>query len=228
MPTWDRSRTHSKCIRPTAKPYAARVCGLLGQMGQIKPACNPFPARTHAHARVAVIWKLRPIRPIRPKSDAGPLPLFFGHGSFLEGLLCGAEAPRRSITGCPKNRHFRFPSVNRSTMDNPPFAFTADELAACFSLTPRRIRQFAEDGDLPRLGRGTFDGAWLCYLLMGRRRTENSKVKPTAPVCVAIGWRVGAPGTPEEREAFVGLFERNGLSRDDALLALGAASGVRQ
>lgn len=112
-------------------------------------------------------------------------------------------------------------------MDELPFAFTADELAACFSITPRRVRQLAEDGDLPRLGRGTFDGAWLCYLLTGRKIMERTSPKLSAAVYVAIGWSSVVIGAKGERQAFIGLFERNGLSRDDALIALGAAQARR-
>lgn len=108
-------------------------------------------------------------------------------------------------------------------MDDLPFAFTADQLAAWFYITPRRVRQLAEDGDLPRLGRGTFDGAWLCYLLMGRKITGEGRAKLAASVCVAIGWTSASCGAKGEREAFIGMFERNGLDRDDALMALGAA-----
>lgn len=108
-------------------------------------------------------------------------------------------------------------------MDDLPFAFTADQLAACFSITPRRVRQLAEDGDLPRLGRGTFDGAWLCYLLTGRKIMEAANKKLPAAVYVAIGWSSVICGAKGERQAFIEMFERNGLDRDDALIALGAA-----
>ena len=221
MAPWDGSRTHSKSIRPTANPCVARVCCVVGQMGQINATCSPFPARAHAHARVAVICKLRPIRPICPKADACTP---FSHGSFLKAMPCGGRHLAPIDIWMPFKEPFPFPNT-KIPMDNPTFAFTADELAACFSITARRVRQLAEDRDLPRLGRGTFDVAWLCYLLTGRKIMESATTKLPATVYVAIGWSSAIVGANGERQAFIEMFERNGLPRDEALIALGAAQG---
>ncbi|MFJ2995481.1 hypothetical protein [Pandoraea sp. NPDC087047] len=105
------------------------------------------------------------------------------------------------------------------------FAMTAPELAEIFGLTARRVTQYRDDRLLPTLERGRFDFAWLLYLRKGQERTTNVRNKPDRDTLVALGWIAGMNDKPsnDDLEAFGKLFERNGLTRDAALLAVGRA-----
>ncbi|MCF1440393.1 hypothetical protein ACI2UZ_01735 [Ralstonia nicotianae] len=102
---------------------------------------------------------------------------------------------------------------------------TAPELAQTFGLTPRRIGQYRDDGLLPAIARGRFDVAWLLYLRKGQERTTNLRSKPDRDALVALGWLAGVNDKPSDDDlaAFCKLFERNALTRDAALLAVGRA-----
>ncbi len=105
------------------------------------------------------------------------------------------------------------------------YAMTAPELAQMFDLTPRRIGQYRDDGLLPAIERGRFDVAWLLYLRKGQERTTNLRKRPDRDTLVALGWLGGTNDKPSQDDlaAFCKLFERNGLTRDAALLAIGRA-----
>jgi len=106
-----------------------------------------------------------------------------------------------------------------------PIAFVAQSLG----ITARRLRQFCENGDIPRLGRGLVDFTWCLYFYTGSVIVENWKQKPVdAKALYAIGWLniLGGEPTSEDIERCVDTFKRNGFSRDDALLAIGRAQGV--
>lgn len=137
---------------------------------------------------------------------------------------CGgrAAAPLH-IWVAPKGR-FRF---TFEIMNTENYTATAQELGAIFTLTARRVRQYVEDGDMRPLERGRFDAAWFGYLLAGRRMTANRPRKVPPHTCVALAWRAVTSGTAAERDALVKLFIRNGLTHDDALVALGSAEGLR-
>ncbi|MGX1322113.1 hypothetical protein AB7M17_005566 [Bradyrhizobium sp. USDA 377] len=109
------------------------------------------------------------------------------------------------------------------------FESTATELAEMHSLTTRRVRQYVEDGALPRLARGTFDAGWFAHLRIGEKVAANLRNRPAARDLVAMGWlsAVGREPNDADLEAFGNLFERNGLSRAVAMMALGAASARR-
>lgn len=103
---------------------------------------------------------------------------------------------------------------------------TATELAAIFELTPRRIGQYRDDRMLPAIERGKFDAVWLVYLRKGEERAEGLRNRPSRDTLVALGWLAGVKDKPSDDDlaAFPALFERNGLTRDAALLAIGRAT----
>ncbi|WP_275906127.1 hypothetical protein [Burkholderia semiarida] len=102
---------------------------------------------------------------------------------------------------------------------------TASELAAIFEITPRRIGQYRDDRLLPAIERGRFDASWLLYLRKGEERAEGLRNRPSRDTLVALGWLAGSNDKPSDDDVamFGKLFERNGLTRDAALVALGRA-----
>ena len=105
------------------------------------------------------------------------------------------------------------------------FAMTAHEIGAILGITPRRVTQYRDDGLLPTIERGKFDTAFLLYLRVGEKRTRNLRKRPDRDMLVALGWLGGVNDKPADDDvaAFSKLFERNGLTRDTALLAVGRA-----
>jgi hypothetical protein len=115
-------------------------------------------------------------------------------------------------------------------MTVPIYEQNANDLAAMHHITPRRVRQYVEDGFLPKLSRGTFDVGWFAHLRTGEKMAVRLSKRPTAPHLVAMGWlsAVGGEPTDADLEAFGNLFERNGFTRVAAMFAVGAAQGRRQ
>lgn len=106
-----------------------------------------------------------------------------------------------------------------------PVNFVAQGLG----ITARRLRQFVENGDIPRLGRGLVDFTCSTYFYSGSLIVEDWRTKPSDPKTLyAIAWLtgLGAEPTATDLEACAATFRRNGFSRDDALLAIGRAQGV--
>lgn len=105
------------------------------------------------------------------------------------------------------------------------FAMTAPEIGKFLGITPRRVTQYRDDGLLPTIKRGRFDMAWLLYLRIGEKRASNLRKRPDRDTLVALGWLAGTSGAPaaDDLAVFGTLFERNGLTRDAALLAVGCA-----
>lgn len=103
------------------------------------------------------------------------------------------------------------------------FAATADELAAELGVTPRRIRQLAEEGRLVRLGRGRYCRAHAALAHTGRVAVplEHGEAARDGLLDAALGWAAGpwAPGgvTEGDIEAWTKLAARWGLSRQDAV-----------
>lgn len=101
------------------------------------------------------------------------------------------------------------------------------EVAALLGITDRRLRQHCEAGAIRRPERGMVDPAWALYFATGTRITADLAHPPTSPeVLVAVGWAIGCggpSGAKQDRALLVELFERNGKTRDDAMLALGQA-----
>lgn len=112
-------------------------------------------------------------------------------------------------------------------MTEHAFVATSTELGQMHGLSPRRIRQYAEDGLLPVVERGRFDPVFFMYLRMGEHRTRNASKRPDRDALVALGWLAGV-GEPsnEDAQAFAKLFQRNGLSHEQALIAIGRAQGM--
>ena len=70
--------------------------------------------------------------------------------------------------------------------------------------------------------------AWTLYYTTGCSMVSSWMRKPKdAKTLVALAWLNGV-GDPSQEDitAFAALFERNGLSRDAALMALGTARGL--
>lgn len=111
------------------------------------------------------------------------------------------------------------------TLEQSHFEATATDLATMHNITTRRVRQYVEDGALPRLARGTFDAGWFAHLRTGEKVAANLRKRPSAPDLVAMGWlsAVGNKSSDDDFSAFGGLFERNGLTRAAAMMAIGAA-----
>jgi len=106
-----------------------------------------------------------------------------------------------------------------------PITFVAQSLG----ITARRIRQFVENGDVPRLGRGLIDFTWCLYFYTGSVIVENWNKKPHDPkILYALGWIniLGGDPSSEDIERCVETFKRNGFNRDQALLAIGRAQGL--
>lgn len=102
-------------------------------------------------------------------------------------------------------------------------------VAQCLNLTPRRIRQFVEDKNIPRLGRGLVDLGWATYFHIGCLQVEDLANKPKDPkTLVALAWLSGLDKDPSAKDidGFVELFTRNCFTRDDALRAIGKAEWI--
>jgi len=103
------------------------------------------------------------------------------------------------------------------------FAATAEELAANLGVTPRRIRQLAEEGRLIRLGRGRYCRAHAGLAHTGRVVAPLEQGQPARDglLDAALGWAAGPwqPGgvTEGDIDAWAALAERWGVERQDAL-----------
>ncbi|MDK3021714.1 hypothetical protein QO239_03720 [Cupriavidus taiwanensis] len=105
------------------------------------------------------------------------------------------------------------------------FAMTAPEIGALLGITSRRVTQYRDDGMLPTIERGKFDAAFLLHLRKGEQRSSRLRTRPDRDTLVALGWLSGMDDKPSDDDlaAFGRVFERNGLTRDAALLAVGRA-----
>ncbi len=102
------------------------------------------------------------------------------------------------------------------------------EVARMLRISDRRLRQFVETGAIPRLERGKIDFGWALHYYAGSKMVEAMREKPNTLVMVALAWATGQGSEffKTQREHLVELFERNGKSRDDALMALGHAQAL--
>lgn len=101
------------------------------------------------------------------------------------------------------------------------------EMADLLGLTERRLRQFVEAGAIPRPERGKIDFGWAVHYFGGAKMTESLEHKPAPGVLVALAWATGqGADATAQRAHLIGLFERNGKTRDEALLALGHAQAL--
>lgn len=111
-------------------------------------------------------------------------------------------------------------------------AGTAGEIAEYMRVTPRRVRQLAEEGRLRRRGRGHFDVAHALHGAVGRAFLGQDAARGlSGDAMAAVGWLVGfigkhgAPLTAADLTAWREGCERWGLSEAEAsaLLIEGAA-----
>lgn len=106
---------------------------------------------------------------------------------------------------------------------------TAREVAETLRLTDRRIRQLAYEGKIKSPARGLYDITWaIHYVAAQAAAPERLKELNSPELMVAWSWSFDfvinkMPIDSENLELFVGLFERNGISRDNALITLGKA-----
>lgn len=113
-------------------------------------------------------------------------------------------------------------------MTSAPYLMSAPDIAEVLGITARRVTQYRDERLLPTIERGKFDVAFLMHLRLGEKVKKNARQRPDRDTLVAIGWlsSVGSNDlTVEDLDAFAQLFERNGLTRDQAMLALGRARG---
>lgn len=107
-----------------------------------------------------------------------------------------------------------------------PWLATANDLAAMHNITPRRVTQYRDDGYLPTIERGRFDLGFFTHLRCGELRARNTAKRPDRDTLVALGWLVGMGEdelSNEDLNLFCDLFQRNGLTREAALIAIGRA-----
>ncbi|SDF50989.1 DNA-binding protein [Rhodobacter capsulatus] len=110
---------------------------------------------------------------------------------------------------------------------------TAQELGDLLGVTPRRVRQLAEEGRLVKRGRGTFDTTQAVLGSIGAAVLgQDRKRGVPANVVAAVGWlsgfggRVPAPVTAEDLAAWREGCARWGLTADEAAGLLAAAAAL--
>lgn len=112
--------------------------------------------------------------------------------------------------------------------DDPTIA-TVAQIAEALGLTPRRVRQLRENGELVTHGRGRIDATHAVNAHVGRRVLGQ----PAAQVAdkfevAAVGWLVGlsvSGVTAEDVAAWHVAAARWGLSEQQATAALMTAAG---
>lgn len=109
--------------------------------------------------------------------------------------------------------------------DKNDHLFTAQELSECLKVSDRRIRQMAYEGKIKSPQRGLYDFGWAIHYYLAQQRAPE-RVKEQGPkVMVAWGWACGDHKNIDQEsiDLFCGLFERNGIKRDEAMICLGKA-----
>lgn len=132
--------------------------------------------------------------------------------------------PRASPT--PKYRALILETTEMTELE---YLQPVNVVAECLGLSPRRVRQFCENGDVPRLGRGQVDLTWTLYFHAGSLQVSSLTRKPRdAQTLVALAWLTGLDKDPTAKDidSFADLFKRNGFTREQALMALGRAEGI--
>lgn len=114
------------------------------------------------------------------------------------------------------------------TITHPIYSLTTTELASMCGITPRRARQYSEDGLIQPLSPGRFDVGWFVHLRCGEKIFAKHQRRPDTSVLVAAGWLSGTGGqaSDADKACLAGLFKRNGRSSEDALEALGEARAL--
>jgi len=73
---------------------------------------------------------------------------------------------------------------------------TTSELAAILGVSPRRVRQMSEEGDLVRRGRSAWDATHAMHCTIGRKRLQmlrpgKAAERPSKFTAAAVGWLTG-------------------------------------
>jgi hypothetical protein len=108
----------------------------------------------------------------------------------------------------------------------PAYACTAARLASLFGGTESAIHLYADEGLLPRLPHDRYDCVWLLNLAIGQKIIAGTQAALSVKATVTLGW-IESMGdnldSSEDRDAFIAVFERNGLTRDDFYAAIDEA-----
>lgn len=110
-----------------------------------------------------------------------------------------------------------------------PLAVSANELADYLDLTPRRVRQLAEERIFVRRGRGLFDLPQALNASIGSRLLDKSeKRRANALTLAAVGWLHGFSIIDQsvgmkDRGPWGELCRRCGFGEDDATAAINNA-----
>jgi hypothetical protein len=112
-----------------------------------------------------------------------------------------------------------------STFD--PHCATAEQIGEILSISGRHVRRYAEQGLLPIIKPGRFDLTWMVHLRVGEelaRKMGRQNLDRNTLVALARDKDQSAGDVA----LFVEMFERNGETRDAALIAMGRAQGIRK
>ena len=107
----------------------------------------------------------------------------------------------------------------------PDYLFTAQELSECLRVSDRRIRQMAYEGKIKSPQRGLYDFSWAMHYYIAQEKAPERVKQHGTNVMVAWGWARGDHKNIDQESIglFCGMFERNGIKRDEALICLGKA-----
>jgi len=109
----------------------------------------------------------------------------------------------------------------------PVFALTVAELAEILDVSPRRVRQMRENGELQPCGRGLIDSAHAVNAVLGRRYLGINRRPRNKWQAAGVGWLLGHRNInigPEHLEPWYRAAERWGLSREEAAAELLSAA----
>jgi hypothetical protein len=99
-------------------------------------------------------------------------------------------------------------------------------VAQMLGITDRRLRQFVEQGLIPRVERGKVDATWAIHVFAGAKMVEQLTNRPDDPgALVAIAWLTGH-GQDANYHRLADTFERNGRNRNDAFVCIGYAQAL--
>jgi phage terminase Nu1 subunit (DNA packaging protein) len=111
----------------------------------------------------------------------------------------------------------------KETETRPEAAMRIPELADTLGVTPRRIRQMRENGELIRRGRGWLDSPHALNASLGRRWLGQNRRADSMYAEAGVGWLLGhkhiGVGT-EELAAWYEAAARWGLTKAEATAEL--------
>jgi len=104
---------------------------------------------------------------------------------------------------------------------------TSDEIGRVLGISGRHVRRYAEEGMLPTIKPGRHDVTWMANLRAGEAVARKLSLdKVDCNTLVALGR--DKDQSREDVTLFIAMFERNGKTRDAALMALGYAKGLKK